>query len=59
MNARLQQQVVDNATHLAAELQRHGLHISYGGTDTHMLLVDCKSIRAADGVSLTARRARR
>jgi glycine hydroxymethyltransferase len=49
--ARLQQQVVDNAVHLAAELQRRELRIPYGGTDTHMLLVDCKSIRAADGVS--------
>jgi len=47
----LQQQVVDNAKHLADELQKHGLRIPYGGTDTHMLLVDCKSIRADWGVS--------
>jgi glycine hydroxymethyltransferase len=47
----LQRQVVDNAVHLAAELKRHGLRIPYGGTDTHMLLVDCKSVRAATGVS--------
>jgi glycine hydroxymethyltransferase len=47
----LQEQVVHNAAHLAAELQRRGLRIPYGGTDTHMLLVDCKNIRAADGVS--------
>ena len=47
----LQQQVVDNAAHLAAELERAGLRIPYGGTDTHMLLVDCKSVRAAQGVS--------
>ena len=47
----LQQQVVDNARHLAAELEGHGLRIPYGGTDTHMLLVDCKSIRADSGVS--------
>jgi glycine hydroxymethyltransferase len=47
----LQQQVVDNAAHLASELQRHGLRIPYGGTDTHMLLVDCKSVRAERGVS--------
>lgn len=47
----LQQQVVKNAAHLAAELQRHGLRIPYGGTDTHMILVDCKSIRADQGVS--------
>jgi glycine hydroxymethyltransferase len=48
---RLQQQVVDNARHLAAELERRGLRIPYGGTDTHMLLVDCKSVRAGYGVS--------
>jgi glycine hydroxymethyltransferase len=47
----LQQQVVDNAVLLAAELQRHGLRIPYGGTNTHMLLVDCKSVRSAQGVS--------
>jgi glycine hydroxymethyltransferase len=47
----LQQQVVDNAAHLAAELGRYGLRIPYGGTDTHMLLVDCKSVRADFGVS--------
>ena len=47
----LQQQVVDNAAHLAAELERRGLRIPYGGTDTHMLLVDCKSVRSEWGVS--------
>lgn len=48
---RLQRQVVDNAVYLAAALQRHGLRVPYGGTDTHMLLVDCKTVRAATGVS--------
>jgi len=52
----LQQQVVDNATLLAAELQRRGLRIPYGGTDTHMLLVDCKSVRADWGVSPDGKR---
>jgi glycine hydroxymethyltransferase len=47
----LEQQVVDNARHLAAELEKRGLRIPYGGTDTHMLLVDCKSVRADSGVS--------
>ncbi len=47
----LQQQIVDNAAHLATELERLGLRIPYGGTDTHMLLVDCKSVRADFGVS--------
>ena len=49
--AKLQSQVVANARHLAGELERHGLRIAYGGTDTHMLLVDCKSVRADFGVS--------
>jgi glycine hydroxymethyltransferase len=49
--AQLQRQVVENARHLAAELERHGFRIPYGGTDTHMLLVDCKSIRAGSGIS--------
>jgi glycine hydroxymethyltransferase len=48
---RLQRQVVENAAHLAAELEKHGLRIPYGGTDTHMLLVDCKSVRAETGIS--------
>jgi glycine hydroxymethyltransferase len=47
----LQRQIVDNARDLAKELARHGLRIPYGGTDTHMLLVDCKSVRAEGGVS--------
>ncbi len=40
----LQQQVVDNAVTLAAEQAR--LRIPLRWTDTHMLLVDCKSVRA-------------
>lgn len=47
----LQRQVVDNARHLAAELERQDLRIPYRGTDTHMLLVDCKSVRSDFGVN--------
>ncbi len=47
----LQSRVVENAAHLASELERQGLRIPYGGTDTHMLLADCKSVRASFGVS--------
>jgi glycine hydroxymethyltransferase len=54
--AQLQRQVVDNARHLATELGGHGLRIPYGGTDTHMLLVDCKCIRADLGVSPDGKR---
>lgn len=47
----LQQQIIDNARDLAAELEGQGLRIAYGGTDTHMLLVDCKSVRSDWGIS--------
>jgi glycine hydroxymethyltransferase len=47
----LQRQVVENASHLAAELEGHGFRIPYGGTDTHMLLLDCKGVRAKFGPS--------
>jgi len=48
----LQRQIVANAAHLAQALEAHGLHIPYGGTDTHLLLLDCKSIRADDDTPL-------
>ncbi|MFZ5918937.1 MAG: glycine cleavage system aminomethyltransferase GcvT [Chloroflexota bacterium] len=48
----LQRQIVTNAARLAQALAAHGLRIPYGGTDTHLLLVDCKSVRAADGAPL-------
>lgn len=48
----LQQQIVSNAAHLAQALEAQGLRIPYGGTNTHLLLVDCKSVRANDGVPL-------
>ncbi|MGD9404817.1 MAG: serine hydroxymethyltransferase, partial [Anaerolineae bacterium] len=54
--AQLQSVVVKNASHLAAELERRGLRIPYGGTNTHMLLADCKSIRAKFGVSPDGKR---
>ncbi len=54
--AQLQRQVVENAAYLAAEIERQGLRVPYGGTDTHMLLVDCKSVRAETGVSPDGKR---
>ncbi len=48
----LQRQIVTNASHLAQALEAQGLRIPYGGTDTHLLLVDCKSVRADDGTPL-------
>ena len=49
----LQHQTVANAKALAARLQARGLHIPYGGTDSHMLVVDCKSVKGPDGTTLS------
>jgi glycine hydroxymethyltransferase len=40
----LQHQIVSNAKALARALQEQELRVPHGGTDTHLLLVDCKSI---------------
>ncbi len=40
----LMSQVVENAAALAAGLESRGLKLAYGGTDTHMLLVDLKGL---------------
>ncbi len=49
----LQVQTVNNAKRLADQLASHGLRIVHGGTDTHLLLVDTKSVMGADGTPLS------
>ncbi|MFN8372852.1 MAG: glycine cleavage system aminomethyltransferase GcvT [Anaerolineae bacterium] len=49
----LQHRTVANAKRLAEKLASRGLKIAYGGTDTHLLEVDCKSIVGADGTVLS------
>ena len=49
----LQIQTVANAKRLADQLTAHGLRIVHGGTDTHLLLVDTKSVSGADGTPLS------
>jgi glycine hydroxymethyltransferase len=49
----LQQQTVRNAVRFASALAARGLRIPHKGTDTHMLLVDCSSIKGADGTALS------
>ncbi len=48
----LQHQITANAKALARALQEQGMHIPHGGTDTHMLLVDCKTARGPFGEQL-------
>jgi glycine hydroxymethyltransferase len=42
----LQRQIVANAKALAEGLQERGLRLAYGGTNTHLMLIDLKSIPA-------------
>ncbi|MCK5584756.1 serine hydroxymethyltransferase [Candidatus Bipolaricaulota bacterium] len=41
---RLQHLIVENAQHLADALEDNGLTLAYGGTDTHLLLIDLRPI---------------
>jgi glycine hydroxymethyltransferase len=49
----LQHQIVANAARMAQRLAERGLRIPHGGTNTHLFLVDCKSVTAPDGTPLT------
>ena len=49
----LQRQTLANARRLAAKLAERGFHLPCGGTDTHLLLLDCKSIIGPDGTTLS------
>ena len=49
----LQEQTVRNAVRLAEKLAEHGFKIPYGGTDSHMLLLDCKNVVGPDGTALS------
>ncbi len=50
---KLQQQTVVNAQRLADKLESRGLRVRYGGTNTHMLVFDCRSIKGPDGTELS------
>jgi glycine cleavage system T protein len=49
----LMEQVVCNAKHLALSLEKIELPVAYGGTDTHMCLIDLRKIKTPTGVTLT------
>ncbi|NIP26922.1 MAG: serine hydroxymethyltransferase, partial [Phycisphaerae bacterium] len=45
----LQSQIVTNAKALAASLERCGMRLVYGGTNTHLFVIDLKSIPSPTG----------
>jgi glycine hydroxymethyltransferase len=49
----LQNQIVTNCKALTERLQAKGLRIAYGGTNTHLTNIDCKSIKNSDETPLT------
>jgi len=48
----LQRQIVANAACLADALQENGLTLAYGGTDTHLLLVDLRELESDTGFTM-------
>ena len=48
----LQHQTVTNAQALARALTAHNLRVPCGGTNTHLLLLDCKTVQGRDGTPL-------
>jgi glycine hydroxymethyltransferase len=48
----LQHQTVANAVALARTFAALGLRVPCGGTETHMLLLDCKTVQGQDGTPL-------
>lgn len=55
----LQVQIRKNARALSDRLIERGFRIAFGGTDTHMLSLDVKSVRGADGTPLSGDQAAR
>lgn len=49
---RLQYKIVDNAVALAEGLQNRGLRLAYGGTNTHLLVIDLNPLKSAEGFPL-------
>ncbi len=56
---RLQQQVVKNCQAFTARFAELGFRIPFGGTDTHMMNLDCSTISGLDGTTLSGDQAAR
>lgn len=54
---KLQKQTLVNALAMSERLKERGLRIAYGGTNSHLLNIDCRTIQAPDGTTLSGDRA--
>mgnify|MGYP006286222083 CR=1 FL=1 len=50
---KLQKQIVTNCQVLAERLEERGFRIPFGGTDTHLMNIDTKSVEGVDGAYLS------
>ena len=55
----LQQQIVTNCGVFCDRFKTLGFKIPYGGTDTHLMNLDCSAIKGADGTGLSGDQAAR
>ena len=56
---KLQAQTIKNAQAMADQFKKRGLRVSFGGTDCHMLNVDCTMVIGEDGTKLSGDQAAR
>ncbi len=49
----LQGQIIKNAVSFSDQLQKRGIRVPYGGTDTHIVLLDCKTVKDKNGAYLS------
>ncbi|GAB4502602.1 MAG: hypothetical protein Fur0035_21560 [Anaerolineales bacterium] len=50
---KLQAQTLKNAAAMADQFIKRGLRVPFGGTDTHLVNVDCSSVKSPAGISLS------
>ncbi len=56
---KLQQAIVDNCVAFTGAFQEQGFRIPFGGTDTHLMNLDCSAITGPDGTGLSGDQAAR
>ena len=49
----LQQQILLNCKAMGDQLQKRGIRLSFQGTDSHLLNIDCKSVKGENGAVLS------
>jgi glycine hydroxymethyltransferase len=56
---KLQKQTIKNAQAMSERFKERGLRVPFGGTNSHLLNVDCRSVKGPDGTALSGDQASR